>query len=89
MSPDQVLSDVVQVRRMERASFDLAVEHLDEFWGLHEVRLHVLSLDSVLRFYMLPESVGDDIDGVASRAQVEVSLRPMIEELVYPHFVRS
>ena len=50
MSPDQVLSDVVQVRRVERASFDLAVEHLDEFRGLHEVRLHVLSLDSVLRF---------------------------------------
>ena len=37
----------------------------------------------------LGEPVGYDIDGVASRAQVEVSLRPMVEEFVHPHFVRS
>ena len=89
MRRDQVLSDVEQVRRVERTSFDLAVEHLDEFRGFHEIRLHVLPLDSVLRFQMFPEAIRDYVDGVASRAQVEVSLRPMVEEFLHPHFVRS
>ena len=84
-----MLSDVPQVGCMIRVSFNLAVKNFDEFRAPHEVRFYVFSLDSVLRFKVLPESVGDHVDRLPSRAQVKVLLRPVIEKLMYPHFVRG